>query len=214
MTGYSMVVKDQKINQLGHSQQTILNTTINNNDKLNVVMVHSNPLNYAIRDKLALQFKERMLLYPNVNLIIVELVYGNKHFKITDKNNINHVQLRASNNNILLWHKENMMCIGEKRLLQNEPHYKDVCFIDADIHFDNIHWVNDTLKLMSSYDIIQMFNVCLDLDSNGETMACYHSFGYQYHHHKKLFISGQTNYSHSGYAWCLSRNAYDKMKYF
>ena len=41
-------------------------------------MVHSNPLNYVIRDKLALQFKERMLLYPNVNLIIVELVYGYK----------------------------------------------------------------------------------------------------------------------------------------
>ena len=59
-----------------------------------------------------------------------------------------------------------------------------------------------------------MFNVCLDLYSNGETMACYHSFGYHYHHHKKLFSHGQTNYSHSGYAWCISRNAYDKMKYF
>ena len=51
-----------------------------------------------------------------------------------------------------------------------------------------------------------MFNICLDLDSNGETMACYHSFGYQYHH-KKLFYSNQTNYSHSGYAWCFSRDA-------
>ena len=102
-----------------------------------------------------------------------------------------------------------MMCIGVKRLLQNEPLYKNVCFIDCDIHFDNVHWVEGT-----AYDIIQMFNVCLDLDSNGETMACYHSFGYQYHHHKKLFSSGQTNYSHSGYAWCLSRNAYDKMKSF
>ena len=76
---------NQKINELGHNQQTILNTTINGNEKLNVVTVHINPLNYAVRDKLALQFKERMLLYPNVNLIIVELVYGNKHFKITDK---------------------------------------------------------------------------------------------------------------------------------
>ena len=57
MTGYSMI-KNQKINQLGHNQQTILNTTIINNEKLNVVMVHSNPLNYVIRDKLALQFKE------------------------------------------------------------------------------------------------------------------------------------------------------------
>ena len=68
-------------------------------------MVHSNPLNYAVRDKLALQFNERMLLYQNVNLIMVELVYGNDHFKITDKNNMNHVQFRTSNDNIL-WHKK------------------------------------------------------------------------------------------------------------
>ena len=76
MTGYSMVKNDQKINQLRHCQQTILNTTINNNDTLNVVMMHSNPLNYVTRDKLGLPFKEIMLLYPNVILLIVELVYG------------------------------------------------------------------------------------------------------------------------------------------
>ena len=66
-------------------------------------------------------------------------------------------------------------------------HVISICIIDCDVHFDNIHWVDDTLKLSSSYDIIQMFNVCLGLYSNGETMSCYHSFGYQYHHHKKLF---------------------------
>ena len=104
MTGYLTVKNNQKINQLVHNQHTILNTTINDNEKLNVVMVHSNLINYAVRDKLALQFKERMLLYHNVNLIIVELVYGNKHFKITDKNNMNHVQLGTSNDNIL-WNK-------------------------------------------------------------------------------------------------------------
>ena len=64
-----MVKNNQKINQLGHNQQTIWNTTINDNDNLNVVMVHSDPLNYIVRDKLALQFKEIMLLYQNVNLI-------------------------------------------------------------------------------------------------------------------------------------------------
>ena len=160
-----MVKNNQKINQLGHNQQTILNTTINDNEKLNVMMVHSNPLNYVIRGKLSLQFEERLLLYHNANLIIVELVYGNKHFKIIDKNNINHVQLRTSKDNIL-WNKENTMNIGVKRLLQNEPDYKNVCFIDCDVHFDNVHWVEDTLKMLTAYDIIQMFNVCLDLDSN------------------------------------------------
>ena len=54
-----MVKNNQNINQLGHNQQTILNTIINDNEKLNVVMVHSNQLNYVIRDKLALQFKEK-----------------------------------------------------------------------------------------------------------------------------------------------------------
>ena len=52
-----MVTNNQKINQLGHNQQTILNTTINDNVKLNVLMVHRNPLNYAVHDKLTLQFK-------------------------------------------------------------------------------------------------------------------------------------------------------------
>ena len=68
-------------------------------------MVHSNPLTYAMmplcRDKLALQFKERKLSYPNVNLIIGELIHGNKHFQITDKNIINHEQLRISNGRIM-----------------------------------------------------------------------------------------------------------------
>ena len=41
-----------------------------------------------------------------------------------------------------------MLNIGVKRLLQNEPHYKNVCFIDCDIHFDNVHWVEDTLKCL------------------------------------------------------------------
>ena len=50
MTGYSMMKNNQKINQLGHNQQTILNTIINDNEKLNVVMIHSNPLNYDVRD--------------------------------------------------------------------------------------------------------------------------------------------------------------------
>ena len=72
-----MVKNNQKINRLGHNQQTIVNTIINDNEKLNVVMVHSNPLNYFVRDKLALQFKGRMSLYHNVNLIMVEVVYGN-----------------------------------------------------------------------------------------------------------------------------------------
>ena len=39
-----------------------------------------------------------------------------------------------------------MLNVGVERILQSEPDYKNVCFIDCDIHFDNIHWVDDTLN--------------------------------------------------------------------
>ena len=99
-------------------------------------MVRNTPLHCTTRDKLAFQFKEILLLYQNVNLTIVEIVYGNKHFKITDKHNTNHAQLITSNDTILQ-QKENMLNNGVKRLLQDEPDDKNICFTDCGTHFDN-----------------------------------------------------------------------------
>ena len=85
-----------------------------NNDpieaKLNVIIVISNPCLYKKRYILLNEFVKRIEEEEaHVNLFIVELVYGNQKFMVTDKNNKNHLQLTTTTP---IWHKENMVNLG------------------------------------------------------------------------------------------------------
>ena len=92
---------------------------ISNNDpiesKLNVIIAFSNPCLYARRYILFKEFVKRIEEEEeNVNLFIVEMIYDNQKFMVTNKNNKNHLQLKAK---VPLWHKENMINLGISRLL-------------------------------------------------------------------------------------------------
>ena len=180
---------------------------INNNDpiedKLNVIIVISNPCLYAKRYILAREFIKRMDDNKNINLYIVELAYWDQKFIITDSNNDRHLQLRAD---YVVWHKENMINLGVRKLLPKE--WKAVAWIDADIEFENVHWAEDTLKILNDCrDIVQIFSHSIDMDSNERTMKIYNSAGYQYYR----CISEITQHWHPGYAWAITRDAYEKM---
>ena len=124
---------------------------------------------------------------------------------MTESLNKNHLQLRTPRAN-LLWSKENLLNLAVNLLPKN---YKAVAFIDADIQFDNPHWASDTLKLLNGYyDVVQLFNVCLDMDKNNNTMSCFHSLGYQYVTKQKYYKS-QINFSHPGYAFAYTRSFYE-----
>jgi len=142
----------------------------------------------------------------DVELFIVELAYDDDAFEITDKNNKNHLQLRTERKN-LLWSKENLLNIVVQQLLPSD--YKAFAFIDADVEFDSATWASDTLKLLNGkYDILQMFNVCLDMDKDKNTMTCFHSLAYQYVTKQKYYRSS-TNFSHRGYDWAVTREFYE-----
>ena len=80
----------RNINKLSDIQLTILiNDKIE--DKLNVIIVRFNPMNFKRINELALKFKNEMLLMDDVDIFIAE---------ITAKNNDRHVQLSTSNDNI------------------------------------------------------------------------------------------------------------------
>lgn len=193
------------VNKIKHS--LIKNKKIE--EKLNVIICCSNPCQYASRYKLAKEFIKRILLdETNVNLYIVELAYKQQKFYITEKNNKNHLQINSSYEP--LWHKENLLNIGIKKLLPKN--WKSVAWIDADIEFDNPYWVDDTLKLLNTYDIVQLFSHALDMDSNEKTMSIFSGFGYQYIHKKQHIHGGNPNNQwHPGYGWAINRKAYDQM---
>ena len=173
---------------------------------LHIIMVISNPCNFARRIILAKEFIQRMEFEKNVKLYIVEMAYGNEPYYITDEFNQNHLRLRAKH---ILWHKENMINIGIKKLLPEN--WKAVAWIDADIEFESHDWALNALKVLNgSRDIIQLFSHAVDMDKSEHAMRLFQSFGFQYNKGIK-YTTGGLNYFHPGYAWAMTRRAYDKI---
>jgi len=189
-------------------QKAILNN-LPIEDKLHVIMVISNPCNYAIRYKLAKEFIQHMEDNNNVILYVVELVYGNQQYNITDSNNKRHLQLQTDQ--IPIWHKENMINLGVKKLLPNT--WKAFAWIDADLEFDNPNWALDTLKILNgTKDIVQLFTNVFFLDDHGDTEILFTSFGYQYVKKTKRAYTGyEISFWHPGFAWACTRELYEKM---
>lgn len=205
------VINNIEIDNIQYSKNEIKEAIVNNDpveDKLHVVIIISNPCLYARRYVLIKEFIKRTEMEEtNVVLYVVELAYKNQKFIITDKHNDRHLQLRTETSPI--WHKENMINLGVKKLLPDN--WKAFAWIDSDVEFETPTWAADTLKLLNgSKDIVQLFSHCVDMDIKGHTMHIASSFCNQYS--KKIpYVTTALDFWHPGYAWACTRKAYDKM---
>lgn len=192
------------------SNVSLLKEALNNNekieDKLNVISVISNVCEFKTRWRLMNEFIERMNSIQNINFYVVELAYDNQEFNVTNSSNPKHLQIRTKH---ALWHKENMINIGIKKLLPSD--WKSVAWIDGDIEFDNPNWHIDALKILTKFDIVQLFTTCMDLDKDGIPMNIWQSYGYKFTQGEKFRNNRGLNYWHSGYAWACTRQFYDKI---
>jgi len=184
---------------------------IRNNDpieeKLNVIIVISNPCLYAKRYKLLNEFVKRIEEEEEyVNLFIVEMIYNNQKFIVTNKNNKNHLQLKTETP---IWHKENMINLAVKQLLPTT--WKAFAWVDADIEFENNSWALDTLKILNGCkDVVQLFSHCIDMTNEETNINIFNSFGYSFNKNKKYLTKG-IDYWHPGYAWAITRKSYEKI---
>lgn len=204
------IINNIEIDNINYKRNIIKDAIINNDpieSKLNVIIVVSNPCQFASRYILAREFIKRFESEEiNVNLYIVEMIYPKQQFLVTDKNNKNHLQLKAD---IPLWHKENMINIGIRKLLPKD--WKAVAWIDADIEFENPSWALDTLKILNgTKDIVQIFSHCIDSNQLGTANTIFQSFGYKYTKEEPYSCNG-INYWHPGFGWACTRKAYEKM---
>ena len=174
---------------------------------LHVIAVISNPCMYATRYILAKQFLKRMEKEKNIKVYVVELAFNDKKFYVTKKDNPRHLQLRT--NTRALWHKENLINIGAKKLLPET--WKAMAWIDADIEFESSTWGLDTLKILNGYkDIVQVFSHCIDMAKDQSTMQYFSSFGYQYEKERPYKSVGLDMW-HPGYGLAITRKAYEKI---
>lgn len=173
---------------------------------LHVIMVVSNPCNFARRIILAKEFIQRMEFEKHVKLYIVEMAYNNEPYYLTDEFNSMHLRLRTKH---LLWHKENMINLGIQKLLPAD--WKAAAWIDADVEFESPEWALHALKVLNgSRDIVQLFSHAVDMDPQQHAMRIFQSFGFQYNKGIK-YTNGGLNYFHPGYAWAITRRAYEKI---
>jgi len=203
------IINGIEIDDIEYEKDEIRSAILNNtpiDSVLHVVMVLSNPCQYARRYILAREFIQRMLNEENVLLYIVELAYGNDGFYVTESKNKRHLQLRAD---VPLWHKENMINIGVKKLLPKG--WKAMAWVDADVEFENSSWALDILKVLNGCkDIIQPYSHAIDMDKNKDAMSIFPSFGFQYTKRRNYGKQG-INMWHPGFAWACTRTAYEKM---
>jgi len=204
------VINGIEIDNIKYIHNEIKEAIINNDpieQNLHVVIVISNPCQYARRYILAKEFIKRFDDEENVILYIVELAFNDQKFQVTEAKNSRHLQIRTTARP--LWHKENMINLGVQKLLPKN--WKAFAWIDADIEFDSASWALDTLKILNGCrDIVQLFSHCSDMDQNEDPMRIFQSFGFQYSKKKVYKIQGQLNFWHPGFAWAMTRKAYDK----
>ena len=205
------VINGIEIDYITYKKNPIREAILNNDpieEKLHVIAVVSNPSLFAKRYILMKEFMARMARdEPDVILYIVELAYGDQRFLITDSKNKRHLQLRSD---CPLWHKENLVNLGVKRLLP--ANYKAFAWLDGDIEFESPTWALDTLKILNgSKDIVQVFSHAMDMDKRENTMSVFHSAGFKLTKNGTYCPSRGNNYSHPGYGWAITRKAFERI---
>jgi len=205
----SITINEFEENKLINNNNLLFDCLKNNeiiDETLHVITVISNVCEFKRRWELMEQFIKRIDNVPNVKLYVVELAYENQEFHITSPSNPQHLQLRTK---YALWHKENMINLGIRKLLPQD--WKAVAWIDGDIEFENPNWALDTLKVLTKFDIVQLFTTCFDLDEKELPMSIWQSYGYKYCHGKIFKHEKGLNYWHCGYAWACTRNYWNSI---
>jgi hypothetical protein len=177
--------------------------------QLHVFTARSNPLHWTATHRNWLRFAASML-DAGVTLTVIECAFGEEdHQCVMD--GVRHIAVRAKTR---VWNKENLLNIGVNRT----PEARYVAWIDADVIFRRPDWPMATLHALQHYDVIQPWSDAYDLGPHDEHIAHHRSFCRQYFHRQSMVAThrpywhgdgGPHTYPHSGYAWAMTRQAFD-----
>lgn len=120
------------------------------NKDLAVVCCYFNPFKYKKKYLNFIEFHSN-LQTQGVDIQVVELAYGEDLSSLPP--NINAITL---NSDQILWHKENLLNIGIKKLISEG--YENIAWLDSDVIFKDSHWVEDTIHCLQIYNLCQLFS--------------------------------------------------------
>jgi glycosyltransferase involved in cell wall biosynthesis len=140
---------------------------------LHVVVGLSNPMRYASRYRLYDAFR-KYVADSGAILTTVELALGDRHFEVTHHDNPRDLQLRSDT---ILWQKEDLLNAGIRHLTsRTDPDAEYIAWIDSDVIFTRPDWATETVHLLQTYDVVQMWTHSIDLGPDSQPIAHCTSF--------------------------------------
>lgn len=180
-------------------------------DKLYVILTYFNYCNFERRKQLFLAFVRSISNNPHIRIVVAEAVELGHDWGLPNMEEIpsvfGHYRFVTKDP---IWIKESLINSSVQML---PPDWKYVAWIDADLTFVSSRWAENTIKkLHIKYDVVQLFQTCVNLGPDGEAMKVDKSFGYMYIKSGRPWLKTyKYGFWHPGYAWAMSRKAWDSL---
>jgi hypothetical protein len=118
------------------------------NKSLGIVCCYFNPCNYISKYDNFIEFYDKLSSYAQ-NICVVELIHPDSQYTLPQS--VHSVKFHSET---ILWHKENLLNQGIKKLLLDG--FTKIAWLDADIIFDDSYWIDDAIKLLDQYKLCQL----------------------------------------------------------
>ncbi len=138
--------------------------------RMKIITPYSNSARYKTRPELYSKFKE-MMAQAGVDLITVEIAFGNRPFEVTERDNPLHIQLRSEEE---LWHKENMINIAINYIMQVWPDTREIGWVDGDcfpLAVSANEWMSETWHQLQHFEFVQMWQYLIDFGPDGQPLG-------------------------------------------
>jgi len=150
-----------------------------------------------------------------LRLLAVELAFGSDPFELQAGDAEILIPIRAGSDAVM-WQKERLLNIGLE-------HLPAACgafaWLDCDVIFDNARWVEETVRLLCRYAVVQPYSLAARLP-RGETSMNIRlaarpehdrrpGCGYAYTYGQASPLEDPLRSGHTGFAWAARRSLFD-----
>jgi len=184
-----------------------------------------NPAGYKNKYK-NYKFFRKKSRRQGLNLLAVELAFGDRPFELKKRDADILVQIRGDENNIM-WQKERLLNIGLKKLPEN---CDKIVWADCDLVFKNDDWIKQTASLLEKYVVVQPFSYVVRLKTG---LKCIDSSHLKHLHRgnfemqkmpgmgfslanggKEKIYEGFQNHGDCGFVWAIRKEAIIKDEFY
>lgn len=170
---------------------------------LAVITTYFNPCGYRKRRENLEIFMDTMRR-SGIMCVTVECAFNGRPFDLP--NSLDVIQVHGAS----LWQKERLLNLAASWLPKN---IKNVAWLDCDVLFTNPNWAVDTVRLLETHAVVQVFETCLRLEQDyslGTDEVT--SFGAIVPNQPHTISCGRfDSHGHTGYGWAMRREIFDQV---